>query len=188
MSPPTPSGTPSEALDVLAFWRSAGPERWFKKDEAFDREISDRFIDLHGAAAAGDKDGWADTAEGALALIIVLDQFSRNIFRGTPQAFAQDARARDVATAAVARRFDGVADPALRVFFYLPFMHSERISDQERCVLLCHSLADRENLPYAREHERIVRRFGRFPHRNQVLGRHTSPAEQAFLEAGGFAG
>jgi uncharacterized protein (DUF924 family) len=174
--------------DVVAYWRSAGPDKWFKKDEAFDREISERFSALHAEAAAGRKDSWAGNAEGALALILVLDQFSRNIFRGRPQAFAQDDKARAIADAALAAGFDREAPPELRSFFYLPLMHSESIFDQERCVALCHGLPERGTLPYARDHEKIIRRFGRFPHRNLILGRHTTPAERLFLEGGGFAG
>ena len=179
---------PAEAADVLRFWREAGPERWFNKDEAFDRDIADRFAALHAQASAGELDHWAETPEGALALLLVLDQFSRNMFRGTAQAYAQDGKAREIASAAVDRGFDRQVDPAFRAFFYLPFMHSEMISDQERCVALCHALPDKDTLPYAREHERIIRGFGRFPHRNPSLGRHASPAEQAFLNGGGFAG
>jgi uncharacterized protein (DUF924 family) len=174
--------------DIVGFWRAAGPDKWFLKDDAFDAELRRRFGDLHAAAAAGGKDHWADTPEGALALVLVLDQFSRNMLRGSPRAFAQDEKAREVARAALAASFDRMVDPALRQFLYLPFMHSEEIADQERCVVLYHALGDRDGLPYARDHERIIRRFGRFPHRNPVLGRPTSPAERAFLEGGGFAG
>ena len=174
--------------DVVGFWRQAGPEKWFAKDEDFDRQIAERFRDLHGAAAAGRMDDWADEPEGALALLLLLDQFSRNIYRGSPQAFAQDPKARGVAWRALEAGFDRTVDPSLRSFFYLPFMHSETIADQERCVALCHSLENRSAFPFARDHERIIRRFGRFPHRNVALGRHTSPAEQAFLESGGFSG
>ena len=174
--------------DVIGFWQDAGPERWYEKDPAFDRAIAERFATAHAAAAAGQLDAWAETPAGALALLLLLDQFSRNLFRGSPQAFAQDEAARRTAYAAVKRGFDREVGPVLRQFFYLPFMHSEHIADQERCVALCHGLPDRSTLPFARDHEQIVRRFGRFPHRNQVLGRHTSPAERAFLAGGGFAG
>jgi uncharacterized protein (DUF924 family) len=182
----------SEALpdpgEVIAFWQEAGPPKWYRKDEAFDGEIKRRFGALHKRAAPGELEGWAAEPEGALALLILLDQFSRNLFRGSPEAFAQDERARVVACHALDRGFDRKIDEPLRQFFYLPFMHSEGILDQERCVALCHSLADPGNLPFARDHERIIRRFGRFPHRNPVLGRHTTPAEAAFLDGGGFSG
>ena len=174
--------------DVLRFWREAGAEKWFRKDAAFDAEMARRFGAAHAEAAAGRLDGWAANAEGALALVLLLDQFSRNLHRGSAQAFAQDERARAVAEKALAAGLDLAVEPALRLFFYLPFEHSESIVDQERCVLLCHALPDKGLLPYAREHEAIIRRFGRFPHRNAALVRHTTPAEQAFLDGGGFAG
>jgi uncharacterized protein (DUF924 family) len=174
--------------DVIAFWREVGPQKWFKRDDALDSEIAARFDALHAAAATGRHDAWSETSEGALALLLLLDQFSRNLHRGSPKAFAQDAKARDIARKALGAGFDHAVEPALRRFFHLPFMHSELIADQERSVALCHQLGDAESLYYARDHERIIRRFGRFPHRNKVVGRHTSPAEQAFLEGGGFSG
>jgi uncharacterized protein (DUF924 family) len=173
--------------DVISFWRDAGPEKWFKKDAEFDRAIAERFALLHDEAAAGRKQDWAKTAEGALALILVLDQFSRNMFRGTPKAFSQDEMGCAVAREALEAGFDSLVPAELRLFMYLPFEHTEAIAEQERCVLLTHAFAP-SVLPYARDHERIIRRFGRFPHRNPILGRHSTPAEQAFLDGGGFAG
>jgi uncharacterized protein (DUF924 family) len=174
--------------DVVAFWRGAGQKKWFNKDEAFDREVADRFSALHAEAAAGKLSDWAGSPESALALVLLLDQFSRNLFRGSPQAFAQDAMALEVARKSLAASFDQRVEPQLRMFFYMPFMHSEAIADQQRCVLLFHNLASGDALKHAHEHEEIIRRFGRFPHRNAVLGRHTSTAEQSFLDGGGFAG
>ena len=174
--------------DVISFWREAGPEKWFAKDEAFDRAVTTRFGALHAQAADGGRDEWTRSAERALALLLLLDQFSRNIHRGTPRAFAQDEKAREIARNALRSGLDRQAEEPLRQFFYLPFMHSEKIADQETCVTLFHSLASPGGLPYARDHERIIRRFGRFPHRNAILGRHTTPAERAFLEGGGFSG
>ena len=174
--------------DVIAFWRDAGPARWYRKDEAFDREIAERFGALHRAAANGSHEDWGSTPDGALALILLMDQFSRNMLRDSPEMFAQDGAARDAARRAIAAGFDRRFDPELRQFFYLPFMHSESIGDQEFCVKLSHGLYPLTTLSYARDHERIIRRFGRFPHRNGSLGRHTSPAEQRFLDGGGFAG
>lgn len=176
------------AAQVLAFWRDAGPKKWFLKDEAFDASIRERFAALHLRAASGELDHWADTPDGALALILLLDQFSRNLYRGSALAFAQDGRARRIARRAIEAGFDREVDPAFRTFFYLPFEHSEAIADQELCVRLSHQLGDRDSLHWARIHEQIIRRFGRFPHRNKALGRDTTPAEQAFLEAGGFTG
>jgi uncharacterized protein (DUF924 family) len=173
--------------DVIAFWRDAGPSRWFKKDDAFDREFRDRFLAAHEGASRGDLDAWQRNADGALALCILLDQFPRNAFRGTPCMFASDAKARDVAHAAVEAGFDTQIDEALRQFFYLPFMHSERIEDQELCVQLTARIGE-DSARYARMHRDIIARFGRFPHRNAVLGRATQPEEQRFLDEGGFSG
>ena len=173
---------------MVSFWREAGPEKWFSKDTAFDRTIEQRFGALHAEAAAGKKDAWATTPEGALALLLLLDQFSRNLFRGSPKTYAQDAKAREIADDALAAGFDQRVDPAFRSFFSLPFMHSESSADLARCVALAHALGDPVTLKFARHHQGIVRRFGRFPHRNAVLGRHSNPAEREFLESGGFAG
>lgn len=177
-----------DADEIVGFWRAAGWDKWFTHDPEFDRQIGERFGEAHAAAAAGQLDAWAQTPQGALALILLLDQFSRNLARGSAQAFAQDAAALHIAERAISKNFDRDVDPGLRSFFYLPFMHSERIADQRRSVRLCHALADCANLRSAREHERIIRRFGRFPHRNSRLGRHNSPAETIFLETGGFSG
>lgn len=176
------------AGDVLSFWTGAGPERWYKKDDAFDRAIRDRFLATYEAAAAGQLNVWRDRPESALALVIVLDQFPRNMFRGSARAFAADPLARDVADGAISSGFDKAVGEDLRAFFYLPFMHSEDLKDQDYCVTLCRALGDEGNLKYAEVHADIIRRFGRFPHRNPVLGRDTTPEEQAFLESGGFAG
>ena len=174
--------------DVVAFWRDAGPERWFKKDEEFDQAMTGRFLDLRGQAADGALDGWTEHADGSLAIILLLDQFSRNMFRGSAEAFAADPKARAIADSAVRKGHDRAYDTHLRCFFYLPFEHSESLADQDRSVALVHELGDAEYLKYALLHRVIIRRFGRFPHRNAVLGRHTSPAEEAFLADGGFAG
>jgi uncharacterized protein (DUF924 family) len=176
------------SADVVMFWVKAGPKQWFSKSDAFDAEIARRFGDLHHAAARGELDSWAQTPEGALALLLLLDQFPRNMFRGSPHAFATDPLARQVARAAVDRGFDTEVDPALRQFFYLPFEHSEHLDDQDRGVALCDRSGDVSLAKWARLHRDIIARFGRFPHRNESLGRTTSDAEQAFLEGGGFSG
>ncbi|WP_353181712.1 DUF924 family protein [Bosea sp. (in: a-proteobacteria)] len=178
---------PSPA-EILAFWHEAGPEKWFAKDAEFDAEIGRRFRPAYEAAAAGRLDGWQETPEGAYALLILLDQFPRNLFRGSPQAFATDARALAVARRAIAAGFDTSYAPPERRFFYLPFMHSEELHDQEHCIALCAAAEDADGVKYAEIHRDIIRDFGRFPHRNAVLGRDTTAAEQAFLDAGGFAG
>jgi len=174
--------------DVLAFWRAAGPDTWFTKDAAFDSEITVKFFAVWQAAADGKLAKWEDTPESALALTIVLDQFPRNMFRGHARTYQADALARAVADRAIARGFDGQVAYDERQFFYLPFMHSEHLGDQERCVALAQGYGDDEFLKYAEQHADIVRRFGRFPHRNAMLGRATTPEEQAFLDGGGFAG
>jgi uncharacterized protein (DUF924 family) len=185
------SQVPADAVspaDILTFWREAGPQRWFSADPDFDAAIRTRFLAVHDAAASGLLVAWEDTADGALALLIVLDQFPRNMFRGTARAFASDALARAVASRALARGFDlRFANPERR-FFYLPFMHSEDLADQDRCLSLCAAASDREGVDYSIIHADIIRRFGRFPHRNSVLGRTASAEEAAFLADGGFAG
>lgn len=173
---------------ILAFWREAGRGRWYKHSEAFDAEVRRRFLPLWQKAIAGELASWEDSDDGALALVIVLDQFPRNMFRGTPEAFASDALARDVARRAIHRGVDTRVDPVLLEFLYLPLMHSEHLPDQLHCVALFQNTGNAEILKYAREHADIIRRFGRFPHRNRLLGRDTTEEEQAFLDAGGFSG
>jgi uncharacterized protein (DUF924 family) len=173
---------------ILEFWRAAGHDRWFKADPDFDREVRARFTSAHEEAAAGGLSAWEGSADGALALVIVLDQFSRNIFRGDARAFAADAQARDVARRAIARGFDGDVDPALRTFFYLPFMHSEKLSDQDYCLERYRALGDAEGIEYAELHRDLIQRFGRFPHRNEVLGRDSNAEEIEYLRSGGFRG
>ena len=173
---------------VLAFWREAGRERWYKRDAAFDADVRARFLDLWRAAVAGELSSWEASDEGALALVIVLDQFPRNMFRDDAKTYASDTQAREVTRRAIARGADSRVDPILREFFYLPFMHSEHLADQLHCVALFQEIDGSDNLKYAEEHADIIRRFGRFPHRNRILGRTTTPEEQAFLDSGGFAG
>jgi uncharacterized protein (DUF924 family) len=176
------------AADVVAFWHQAGPDRWFKKDADFDKEIRERFFDTYEAAAAGKLSHWEQSAQGALALLILLDQFPRNMFRGDARAFTTDPLARAVAAGAIVRGFDSQVPKELQNFFYLPFEHSEDLADQERCIALNKAAGDIENLKWAEIHADIIRRFGRFPHRNAVLGRTTTSEENDFLNSGGFAG
>ena len=183
----TDVGIADRSATVLAFWRAAGPDKWFTKDAAFDADIRAKFLATYEAAAAGAL-AWDDGPEGALALVIALDQFPRNMFRDSAQAFAADPLARTVASRAIARGFDQEIAVAERSFFYLPFEHSEALADQERCVALNRASGDADALKWAELHADVIRRFGRFPHRNGVLGRITAPEEQAFLDAGGFAG
>ncbi len=174
--------------DVLDFWFAAGEEKWFAKDDEFDADIAARFGDAHEAAKKGAFDHWAETPQGALALIILLDQFSRNLFRGSPLSFAADEKALALANDAVARGLDMEMPGAVRHWFYLPFEHSEDMADQMRCIELCQRSGLDESVKWAKVHADIIARFGRFPHRNAVLGRQTTPDEQAFLDGGGFAG
>jgi uncharacterized protein (DUF924 family) len=176
------------ADEVVSFWRAAGPDRWFNKDTDFDEEIGQRFLDSYEAAAAGQLSDWEQNAQGALALLILLDQFPRNMFRGDARAFATDPLARAVAAGAIVHGFDSQVPAEMRGFFYLPFQHSEDLADQERSIAFYKAIGDVENLKWAELHADIIRRFGRFPHRNAVLGRTTTPEEQAFLDGGGFAG
>ena len=179
--------TSFQPADVVGFWRDAGPEAWFRKSDAFDEAFRTRFLDAHMAAAARSLDHWAETAEGSLALLILLDQFPRNAFRGTAHMFATDPLALHFTRLALSQGHDQAIAAALRAFFYLPLEHSEALVDQVRCVDLCHPLGSQTH-DYAIIHRDIIRRFGRFPHRNAVLGRETTPEEQAFLDSGGFSG
>jgi uncharacterized protein (DUF924 family) len=178
--------------DILTFWRSAGPSKWFARKDAFDQAIQLKFEPVHLAAARGEYMRWDETAEGALALLILLDQFPRNLYRRSAHAFATDPLARSIARRAIERGFDKAVEAELRPFFYLPFEHSESLDDQEKSVGLCQALAaetgDQETLKWAVLHRDIIARFGRFPHRNPMLGRQTTAEEQAFLDDGGFAG
>jgi uncharacterized protein (DUF924 family) len=179
--------------DVLEFWFGAGDEAsslaarddWFRKDDAFDAAIRTGFGALIAEALAGGLGDWCASPRGALARVIVLDQFTRNAFRGTPQAFAGDARALATARDAIARGYDAALAPRERHFLYMPFEHSEAMADQERSVALFEALARDtgldDPLDWAIRHADVIRRFGRFPHRNAILGRPSTPAELEYL-------
>lgn len=183
--------------EILEFWFGSpqsvdyGKERsfWFTKKPEFDRELSDRFLSTYEQATAGKLDSWEDLPQSCLALLLLLDQFPRNIFRGTPKSFATDAKALAIANNAVAKGFDQYLLPVQRWFIYLPFEHSENIIDQQRCVDLFATLKDdpesAKPLDYALRHKAVIERFGRFPHRNKILGRETTPAEAEFLKQPG---
>ena len=172
--------TPQQLLD---FWFDRDPSThrpvWFERDAAFDQSCT-LFADALRAAQSGALDAWAATPHGALALVILLDQFSRNLFRGSAETYAADARARSVARAAIACGFDQQVGPVERGFFYLPFEHSEDLADQADSVRLFTPLGD-DSAKWAKHHHDIIRRFGRFPHRNAVLGRVSTPEEEAYL-------
>jgi len=178
---------PITPQDIVTFWRNAGYERWYTKDDAFDQELRDRFMGTWEAARDGKLGAWQDTDDGALALVIVLDQFPRNMFRNDARAFSTDALARAVVTRAIAEGRDLRTEPVMRAFLYLPFEHSEDIADQERSIALFEPLGA-DSLKWAVLHADIIRKFGRFPHRNAVLGRTTTREEAAFLAEGGFSG
>ena len=180
--------TANTTNDVIEFWRNVGPARWFAKDDAFDAEFHECFLDAHYRAARRALDHWADSAEGALALVILLDQFPRNCFRGSAHAYATDPLARHYADGAILKGFDRQVGVELRIFFVMPFEHSEDIVDQQRAIALCRELGDSNYLKYAELHRDLIARFGRFPHRNAALGRKTMAEEQAFLDKGGFSG
>jgi uncharacterized protein (DUF924 family) len=179
----SPDITPST---VVAFWKDAGPAKWFAKDEAFDADFRRRFHDAHVAAARRQLDQWVETPEGSLALMILLDQFPRNCFRGTAHQFATDPLALMFAERAIEAGHHTAFAPELRNFILLPFEHSERLEDQDRYMAL--TADDAENQKWGKLHRDIIVRFGRFPHRNASLGRTTTPEEQAFLNEGGFSG
>lgn len=170
--------------DVLAFW-FADEARWWKKDPAFDAEVQARFGELHAAVARGDHEDWRATPRGALAYVIALDQFPRNMFRGTPRAFTTDEQARRAAVAAIDAGFDAQLTPDERAFLYMPLMHSESVDDQHRCVALFTKNGPERNVDFAVKHRDIVVRFGRFPHRNEILGRESTPEETEFLKQPG---
>lgn len=191
MTPET--ATPDTILD---FWfdRAAGRDlqprkAWWEKNPAFDEEIRRRFGEAVESALAGGFENWRGHAEGALALVILLDQFPRNMFRGQPKAYAGDERARAIAHAAIGRGFDIAVPPVMRQFFYMPLQHSEAIEEQDLSVLLFTALEKElpgnELLDYAERHRAIITQFDRFPHRNAVLGRESTPAEIEFLKQPG---
>lgn len=178
----------AKSEEILAFWiDEIGPEGWYKGGAALDALCRDRFLDDWEKGRRGDYAQWTTTAPGALALLILLDQFPRNMFRDDPRAFASDARARATAKAAVARDFDLATEGPARQFFYLPLMHSEVLADQDRSVRLIVMRFDvPEQIRHARAHRDIIRRFGRFPFRNAALGRASTPEEEAWLAEGGY--
>lgn len=177
----------ASAGEIVRFWRDAGPKFWFVKDETFDGRCR-AFEAEHHAAARRELAHWEMDAEGALALLILLDQIPRNIFRNSPHAFATDGLAQAAALRAIDKRFDAATDSALRFFFYMPLEHAEDAALQERSVALFTSLGEPEYLRFAILHRDIVARFGRFPHRDVILGRASTAEELAFLAEGGFAG
>ncbi|GAC1035562.1 DUF924 family protein [Pseudomonas sp. No.117] len=171
--------------ELVTFWRAAGRRKWFKGGPAFDTECRTRFEAAHFAASRREFENWLDSAEGALALCLLLDQIPRNIFRHSGHAFASDGLALHYAHQAIEAGLDLEIDPELRAFFYLPLEHSEVLADQQRSLALFEALGVEHYRRYAQAHLEVIVRFGRFPHRNRALGRLDTPDEQAWLEAGG---
>jgi uncharacterized protein (DUF924 family) len=178
---------PATSEEVVSFWQEAGRPLWFAKDPTFDRCFRQRFLRAHEAATCGEYDGWLATPTGALGLILLLDQFPRNAFRGTPRMYATDALARVAANLAIAAGHDLKISRELRPFVYLPLGHSEDLADQERALELIRLIDEAYATPAAR-HRDVIKRFGRFPHRNPILGRTMTAEEQDYLDQGGFAG
>jgi uncharacterized protein (DUF924 family) len=177
-------GLPAEAAGVLRFWfQELTPEQWWR-DENLDQQIGARFLDLYHVLRRNVPEAWLETPRGVLAAVLVLDQFPRNMFRGTAAAFATDAKARLLADRAIARGFDADLSVDERLFLYLPFEHSENPADQERALALISALGNAQYTDFARAHKDVIDRFGRFPQRNAALVRVSTPEEAVFLNAG----
>jgi uncharacterized protein (DUF924 family) len=169
--------------EVLDFWFAPDVKaHWFDSSPDLDAKIRARFSQPCDDARNGALDGWAETPDGALALLILLDQFPRNLHRGSGQAFASDAKAREISARAREHGFDLKVEQDRRTFFYLPLMHSETVDDQRECMRLYEQHGDERSLDFARQHHDIIARFGRFPHRNHALGRKSTEDERIFLE------
>lgn len=176
--------TPANSEELIAFWFSEPvSKRWFNSTPTFDNELRERYAGLYEQAARGQLTAWQASAQGSLALVILLDQIPLNIFRGQAQSFASEAQARDVAGRAIERGFERQFDDAQKAFLYMPFMHSEDLADQERSVALYSAAGLDSNLRFARHHRELIRRFGRFPHRNAILGRASTAEEIEYLNS-----
>jgi len=180
------TGDQQKAIDdLIDFWfADTTKPRWYDSNDAFDKLCEQRFEEAAQKAALGDLHAWEQSAKGALALVLLLDQIPRNIYRGTERAFASDRLAVAVTERAIDRGFDQQLDLEKRKFLYLPFMHSEDLTEQERSVALAEALGDEKTVHYAKDHADVIRQFGRFPHRNAILGRQATAEEDAFLAAG----
>lgn len=171
--------------DILSFWfDETAPAQWFQVSFAFDEMVREKFLDHFLLAEKGLYDDWANSADGALALILTFDQFPRNMFRDEPRQYSTDKKALEIASVAIERGFDQVLVPLKRRFLYLPYEHSENLEDQYRAVQLFNTMKhdDPMGVEYAERHLRVIEQFGRFPHRNKILGRESTPAEITFLE------
>lgn len=180
--PPILGESMRDYQEIITFWFSERVRpMWFRSTPEFDNEVRERFLETWQAAAAGERDHWSQIAEGALALVIVLDQFPLHMFRGKAESFSTGEKALMVASDAIARGFDKRLDRQCLPFLYMPFMHSENIDDQKRSVALFEAAGLKDNLRFARHHCELIRRFGRFPHRNAILARPSTAEELAYL-------
>lgn len=177
---------PLEASSIIDFWQKAGPQKWFISAPDFDEEIKALYGSVPDQVLAGKYDKWAEQTNECLALILVLDQFPRNIFRGSPKAFAFDEAAKEAAQKIIDQGFDQAYQLPLKRFLYLPFMHSENLKDQRYCIELCEKANDPDGVNFGQIHLDVIEKFSRFPHRNEVLGRQSTPEELKFLQDGGF--
>ncbi len=183
----TQDDLPEEVRDVLRFWYGAlAPDQWWTRDETVDREITVRFASLYLRLADEVPDSWLSTPQGRLAAVIVLDQFPRNIFRDDPRAYGTDVKALKIAQGTIASGEDKKLTDEQRTFLYMPFQHSEEPEIQAQSVELFRSLGDVEQIDFAEKHKMVIERFGRFPHRNAVLGRKTTATERLFLNEPGL--
>ena len=178
--------TPEE---IISFWQDeVGPEGWYKVDPDLDQKIRDRYLDFWLDVRAGNYNSWAGNATGTLAILIAIDQFPRNMFRGSGEAFATDSKARCIAKRAIFSEFDQKFDEPMRQFFYLPLMHSEVLADQDTCVrMFSLNMTGKDRYLHPRAHREVIRKFGRFPYRNKAMGRASTPAEIDYVKAGGYA-
>lgn len=170
--------------EIISFWYAPQVKPlWFKSTPEFDQQLRDKFLDTLEAAQRGQLDAWRESAYGALALAILFDQFPLNMFRGNARGFATEQHARDVANHAIENKLDQQLNPQEKIFLYMPFMHSEDLADQDKSVELYAAAGLEDNLRFAKHHREIIRRFGRFPHRNDVLGRSSTEEEQVYLNS-----
>ena len=174
--------------EVLSFWSSAGESKWWNKDDSFDEEIRTKFSDIRELAVTGRLEDWESSADGLLALIIVIDQFSRNMFRGSPEVYAYDSLALSLCRRALSEGVDAEMRSDLRSFCYMPLVHSEDLSNQEEFISRMAGIGINVAEVAPVSHRDIIAQFGRFPHRNEILGRVSTPEEEKYLAEGGFMG
>jgi uncharacterized protein (DUF924 family) len=175
-----------DATEIINFWQEAGPEKWFANNPDFDAQIQTLYSDAPDKTLNGTYDEWLGIPEKSLALILILDQFPRNIYRNSSKAYAYDEAAKQKASNIIAKGFDQSYPLPLKRFFYLPYMHSEKLEDQLYCIELCEKANDPDGVKFGQTHLDVIEKFNRFPHRNEVLGRQSTPEELDFLIEGGF--